>query len=81
MSLKEKAFQIKYKLTPKKQGLKGGFISGIVMAKTQVKAVSIATKKINESLQKEPFEIEVKLQSAIKLRNDFFIIDEQTPIS
>jgi hypothetical protein len=75
--LKDNAYQIKYKLTPKKASLKGGFISGIVMAKSQEKAVKEATEQIKQSVSKEEFEVEVKLQSVVKLRNDFFLMVDE----
>lgn len=72
--LKENAYQIKFKLTPKKASLKGGFVSGIVIASTQVKAVEGATEGVKSAVSKEKFEVEVKLQSVVKLRKDFFFI-------
>ena len=70
------AFQIKFKLTPKQVQYKPSFISGIVLAKNQVDAVQGATEQITEAIHKEPIKVEVKLQSVVKLRRDFFIIVE-----
>lgn len=74
--LKDNAYQIKFKLTPKKASLKGGFISGIVIASNQEKAVKEATEGVKIATSKEEFEVEVKLQSVVKLRKDFFLIVE-----
>jgi len=68
------AFQIKFKLTPKTAGYKPAFISGIVMAANQVEAVEDATVQVTRVTDKEPIKVEVKLQSVVKLRRDFFII-------
>lgn len=78
--LKDNAYQIKFKLTPKKVGYKGVFVSGIVFANNQVNAVKEATERLVLSVSKEPMEIEVKLQSAVKIRNDFFFIVDQSKI-
>jgi hypothetical protein len=68
------AFQIKFKLTPKSSGYKPAFISGIVMAHTQVEAVEEATVQVTRVANNEPMKVEVKLQSVVKLKRDFFII-------
>jgi hypothetical protein len=70
------AFQLKLKLTTKQVGYKPSFISGIVLANNQVDAVQGATEQIIEAIRKEPIKVEVKLQSVVKLRRDFFIIIE-----
>lgn len=68
------AFQIKFKLTPKSAGYRPAFISGIVMADNQVDAVRDATQQVTIVTDKEPIKVEVKLQSVVKLKRDFFII-------
>jgi len=72
-SLIDNAYQVKFKLTPAEKGYKSSFVSGIVIALSQESAVKEATAKVKEAVSKEGFEVEVKLQSAIKLRKDFLI--------
>lgn len=77
-SLINKAYQVKFKLTPVDKGYKSSFFAGIVIAFSQESAVKEATAKLKETLSKDNFDVEVKLQSAIKLRKDFLIfVDEK----
>jgi hypothetical protein len=67
----DNAYHVKLKLIPNKVGYKSSFVQGIVFETSQELAVKLAKERIKEALLKEPFEIDVKVQSAHKLRKDF----------
>lgn len=73
---KTNAYQVKLKLIPISTGFKHGFVSGLVLAKTQPEAISIASEDVKESLKTKGIHVETKVQSIVKLRQDFFYIAE-----
>jgi hypothetical protein len=72
-SLIDNAYQVKFKLSPVEKGYKSSFVQGIVIAISQESAVKEATAKVKEAVSKDNFDVEVKLQGAVKLRKDFLI--------
>lgn len=71
---KDNVYQVKFKLIPDKIGFKSSFVSGIVLAKTQDLAISFASEHIEKAFVAEPFKVQIKLQSIVKLRQDFFFV-------
>jgi len=71
---RDNVYQIKFKLIPDKVGYKSSFTSGIVLAKTQESAISESSKNIEKALLAEPFKVQIKVQSIVKLRQDFFYV-------
>lgn len=69
-------YQVKFKLTPNRPGYKSSFVSGLVIARNQPDAIALGSKNIEKSLEKEPFSIGIKVQSIVKLRQDFFFVGE-----
>jgi uncharacterized protein (UPF0335 family) len=75
----DNAYQVKFKLIPANKQYKTSFIQGISIAKNQESAVKESNQQVKEAVSKEGFDVEVKLQSVIKLRKDFliFVADEK----
>ena len=76
---KENAYHIKFKLIPKKIGFKPNFIQGIVFDTSQELAVKNVTEKIIEAVNTNAYEteVEVKIQSVVKLRKDFLLFPDK----
>lgn len=75
---KDNVYQVKFKLIPDEIGFKSCFVAGIVLAKTQDLAISCAMDHIGKAFILEPFNVEIKIQSIVKLRQDFlFVADDE----
>jgi hypothetical protein len=70
-NVKQNAYHIKLKLIPKQNGYKSSFVQGIVFEMTPALAEKMALEKWIDAVKKEPFEIEVKVHSTVRLRKDF----------
>ena len=70
-NVKHNAYHVKLKLIPKQNGYKSSFVQGIVFAMTPTLAEKMAVEKWIDAVKKEPFEVEVKVHSSVRLRNDF----------
>lgn len=70
-NVKQNAYHIKLKLIPKQNGYKSSFVQGIVFEMTPALAEKMALEKWIDVVKKEPFEVEVKVHSTVRLRKDF----------
>ena len=70
-NVKQNAYHIKLKLIPKQSGYKSSFVQGIVFEMTPALAEKMALEKWIDAVKKEPFEVEVKVHSTVRLRKDF----------
>lgn len=75
-NVKQNAYHVKLKLIPKEKGYKSSFVQGIVFEDTPTLAEKMAVEKITEAIKKEPFKVEVKVQSTVRLRKDFMFHPE-----
>ena len=75
----ENAYQIKFKLIPKKIGFKANFDQRIVFDVSQELTKKNATEKVFEAANQNTYgtEVEVKIQSVVKLRKDFLLFPDK----
>lgn len=78
MNIKHNAYHVKLKLIPKEIGYKSSFVQGIVFDENPKKAEEKAVKEFENFLKKEPFDVEVKFHSIVKLRKDFLLYPNTT---
>ena len=70
------AYHVKIKLIPNKQGYYPLFVQGIVFAHKQENAVKTTLDKLKDAAVQDGFkDAETKIVSAVKLRKDFFFIN------
>jgi hypothetical protein len=70
-----KAYQVK--LCLKKQGFKPNTIVGVVIAKSQASAISVAMQKVKKEIIESGQLVEVKLVSANPLGTGFLYVEEE----
>ncbi len=80
-NVKHNAYHVKFKLIPKENGYKSYFVQGIVFEKTPALAEKMALELLNKAYEKEAFEVEVKVQSVVRLRKDFLLYPKANDIN
>lgn len=75
-NVKQNAYHVKLKITPKEKGFKSSFIQGIVFDDTPSLAEKRAIENLKEWVATETMNFEIKIQSTVKLRKDFMFHPE-----
>lgn len=73
----QNAYHVKVKLIPKDKNYKSSFSQGIVFGKNPEAVEKMAIENITEALKSQPIDVEIKVQSTVKLRKDFLFYPEK----